>query len=84
VPRPAPAIDEPADEDEPIVELPEEPPEDPMVDPDDPEVPMVDPDEPEVDDEPAPAPGFIAGEPDVVEPDPVAVGRSVEPDDVDV
>ncbi|WP_194164646.1 hypothetical protein [Microvirga thermotolerans] len=26
-------------------------------------------------------PGFIAGEPDVVEPDPVAAGRSVAPED---
>src|SRR4051812_18154195 len=46
-----------------------------------PDEPMVDPDEPEVDDALAPAPGFIAGEPEVVDPDPVAVGRSVEPDD---
>src|SRR3954467_15457178 len=46
-----------------------------------PDEPMVDPDEPEVDDALAPAPGFIAGEPEVAHTDPVAVGRSVEPDD---
>jgi len=28
--------------------------------------------------------GFMAGEPEVVDPDPVASGRSVEPDDVEV
>jgi hypothetical protein len=32
--------------------------------------------------EPAPAPGCMADEPVVAEPEPVAVGRSVEPDGV--
>jgi len=44
-----------------------------------PEAPEAD--EPGLEDAPPPeaAPGTIAGEPDVVEPDPLAVGRSVEP-----
>jgi len=42
---------------------------------------MADPADP--DDAPLVA-GFMAGEPEVVDPDPVASGRSVEPDDVEV
>jgi len=72
------------DEDEPMVEpaVPE-----PAVPEDDapvverPDEPMVDPAEP--DDAPLVA-GLMAGEPEVVDPDPVAMGRSVEPDEVEV
>jgi len=57
---------------------------DPAEDPDvpDPDEPIVVPEAPE--DDEVPAPGVIAGEPEVVDPDPVAVGRSDELDDVEV
>jgi len=53
--------------------------------PDD-DAPIVElPDDPMADPADAPlAAGFMAGEPEVVDPDPVASGRSVEPDDIEV
>jgi len=70
--RPVPAVEE-LDEDESMVEPAPavELPDDPGDDPAEPDaVPLV--------------AGFMAGEPEVVDPDPVANGRSVEPDDVEV